>query len=227
MRLPNLPLHFWGLPLLEAIGPALGKFHFESCETSRHNTSTFARICVEMNFSKGFPSEVILTGKNYSWSQKLDYERIFLRCRSCFETRHLASHCPKEPKMNRKPRKSTWWVGSNDDHQVISKPPQSSEKMSHPDLPPLPTPSQKSTKEVSSPQIFEEGPRLISSPQLSASWADLTEDAGVLDEEKIEALDQDNLENPRITSTSTNANESWTIVRKNKTSHATSQPMIT
>jgi hypothetical protein len=118
-------------------------------------------------------------------------------------------------------------VGSNDDHQVISKPPQSSEKMSHPDLPPLPTPSQKSTKEVSSPQISDEGPRLISSPQLSASWADLTEDVGVLDEEKIEAPDQDNPENPCITSTSTNANESWTVVRKKKTSHATSQPMIT
>jgi hypothetical protein len=87
VRLPNLPLHFWGLPSLEAIGSALGKFHFASCETTRHNTSTYARICVEMDFSKGFPTEVILTGKNYSWPQKLDYERVSLRCRSCFENR--------------------------------------------------------------------------------------------------------------------------------------------
>jgi hypothetical protein len=118
VRLPNLPLHFWGLPSLEAIGSALGKFHFACRETSRHNTSTFSCICVEMDFSKGFPTEVILTGKNYSWSQKLDYERVSLRCRSCFEMGHLATHCPKGPKKNRKPRKSTWWVGSND-HQVI------------------------------------------------------------------------------------------------------------
>jgi hypothetical protein len=55
----------------------------------------------------------------------------------------------------------------------------------------------------------------------------MTDDAGVLDEEKIEALDQDNPKNPRIISTSTNANEGWTVVRKKKTSHATSQPMIT
>jgi hypothetical protein len=103
VRLPNLPLHFWGLPSLEAIGSALGKFHFACRETSRHNISTFSRICVEMDFSKGFPAKVILTGKNYSWSQKLDYERVSLRCRSCFETGHLATHCPKGPKKNRKP----------------------------------------------------------------------------------------------------------------------------
>jgi hypothetical protein len=118
-------------------------------------------------------------------------------------------------------------VGSNDDQQVISKPPQYSEKMSQPDLPPLPTSSQKSVKEVSSPQVSNEGPRFMSSPQLSTSWADLIDDVGVLDEEKIEDPDQDNPENPCITSTSTNANEGWTVVIKNKTSHATSQPMIT
>jgi hypothetical protein len=30
VRLPNLPLHFWGFPSLEAIGSTLGKFHFAS-----------------------------------------------------------------------------------------------------------------------------------------------------------------------------------------------------
>jgi hypothetical protein len=69
VRLPNLPLHLWGLPSLEAIGSALGKFHFEIHENSRLSTSTFACICMEMDFSKGFPSDVILTGKTYSWSQ--------------------------------------------------------------------------------------------------------------------------------------------------------------
>ena len=150
VRLADLPFHFWGLPSLESISLALGKFHFACHETTRHNNSTFACFWVEMDYSKGFPTEVILTRKNYSWSQKLDYERISLRCRSCFEIGHLASHCPKGPKKNRKPRKSTWWVGSSDDHQVISKP-QSNENMSHPNLPPLPNPSQKSTKELSSP----------------------------------------------------------------------------
>jgi hypothetical protein len=112
-----------------------------------------------MDFSKGFPAEVILTGKNYSWSQKLDYERVSLHCRSCFEMGHLATHCPKGPKKNRKPRKSTWWVGSNDDHQVISKPPQVSEKTSKPDPPQPSSPesNHKLEKEVSSPQASDEG----------------------------------------------------------------------
>jgi len=43
----------------------------------------------------------------------------------------------------------------------------------------------------------------------------------VLDEEKIETPDQDNPENSRITITSTNANESWMVERKNNTSHTT------
>jgi hypothetical protein len=95
VRLPNLPLHFWGLPSLKAIGSALGKFHFANRETTRNNTSTFSRICVEMDFGKGFPVEVILTSKKYSWPHKLDFEIVSLHCRSCFETGHLASHCPK------------------------------------------------------------------------------------------------------------------------------------
>jgi hypothetical protein len=101
VRLPNLPLHLWGLPSLEAIGSALGKFHYESRETSRHNTSTFSHICMEMDFSKGFPTEVILTGKNYSWSQKLDYERVSLHCRSCFETDILQPIVPKGPRRTK------------------------------------------------------------------------------------------------------------------------------
>jgi hypothetical protein len=132
-------------------------------------------MCVEMDFSKRFPAEVILTGKNYSWSQKLDYERVSLRCRSCFETGHLATHCPKGPKKNRKLQKSTWCVGSNDGHQVLSKdcrqPPQVIEKSTQPDPPLHPTPLsqdmkpesiQKSEKETSSPQVSDEGLRIVS-----------------------------------------------------------------
>jgi hypothetical protein len=132
VRLPNLPLYFWGFLSLESIFSALGKFHFASHETVRHNTSTYAFICMEINFRKGFPTEVVLTSKNYSWPQKLNYERVFLHCISCFEIGNLASHCPKGTEMIKKHRKSTWWVGSNDIHQVISKaykePPQDNEK---------------------------------------------------------------------------------------------------
>jgi hypothetical protein len=53
-RVPNLPFHFWGLPSLESINSSLGKFHFVIHETTRNNISTYARICVEMEFNKGF-----------------------------------------------------------------------------------------------------------------------------------------------------------------------------
>jgi hypothetical protein len=56
---------------------------------------------------------------------------------------------------------------------------------------------------------------------------DQVDDVGVLDEEKIEAPNKDNPGNADITITSTFANEGWTVVRKKKTSHATSQPMVT
>jgi len=115
-RLPNLPLHFLGFPSFESIGLTLGMFHFACHETKRHITSTFARICLKIDFSKWFPTKVIFTSKNNSWSHKLDYERVSLHCRSCFEIGHLATHCPKGPKKNRNPQKSTWWVGSNDNH---------------------------------------------------------------------------------------------------------------
>jgi hypothetical protein len=33
----------------------------------------------------------------------------------------LATQCPRGPKKAQKQRKSTWWVGSHIDHQLISK----------------------------------------------------------------------------------------------------------
>jgi hypothetical protein len=33
----------------------------------------------------------------------------------------LAAQCPRGPKKSRKQHKSTWWVGSHIDHQLISK----------------------------------------------------------------------------------------------------------
>ena len=124
VRLPNLPLHLWNSTSLEAIGNALGTFYFSSEDTHAYFKTTYARICVEMDFSKGFPAEIHLTSKSYVWIQKLDYESVLFRCRSCFETGHLAKDCPKES-QNSNPRKnhrrSTWWSGANPDHYTVRK----------------------------------------------------------------------------------------------------------
>jgi hypothetical protein len=54
-----------------------------------------------------------------------------------------------------------------------------------------------------------------------------TDEAEVPDQEKIEALDQDNPRIIGITNTPTSTNEVWMVVGKKKKSHVTSQPMVT
>jgi hypothetical protein len=73
-----------------------------------------SRICVEMDFTKGFPAEIILQGKDYSRNQKLDYENLSFRCRNCFETGHIARNCEKLPRKKRssKSQRPTWWTGT-------------------------------------------------------------------------------------------------------------------
>jgi hypothetical protein len=107
VKLPNLPLHFWSLSSFRAIDNSLGRFHFRSPESENYNTWTYTWICEEMGFNKGFAAKIILTRDNYSWTQKLDYEKNALRCRACLDTGHLEAQCPKGPKKVRKQRKST------------------------------------------------------------------------------------------------------------------------
>jgi len=75
-----------------------------------------------MDYNKGFLAEIIVTGESYSWSQKLDNENVFFHCRVCFETGHKTSQCPKRPRQAKKlQRKSTWWDGAKEEHQIIIK----------------------------------------------------------------------------------------------------------
>jgi len=80
VRLPNLPLHLWNLSSLNVIGNAIGKFYSRCPETEEYVRTTYARICVEMDFSTGFQAKIILKRKIYVWNQQLDYESIIFRC---------------------------------------------------------------------------------------------------------------------------------------------------
>lgn len=125
VRLSSLPLHFWGDVSLESIGNGLGKFLCR-CPESKQAHSTFARICVEMNFNKGFPAEIILQGKDYSRNQKLDYENLCFRCRNSFETKHIARNCEKQPGKKRSTRsqRPTWWTGPSSEPLPENKAPE-------------------------------------------------------------------------------------------------------
>jgi hypothetical protein len=122
VRLLYFPLHFWGDASLQSIGNGLGKFLCRSPD-SKPARSTFARICVEMDFTKGFPAEIILQGTDYSRNQKLDYENLSFRCRNCFETGHIARNCEKLPGKKRSPKsqRPTWWTGAPTEPHAESK----------------------------------------------------------------------------------------------------------
>jgi hypothetical protein len=144
VRLPYLPLHFWGDDSLQSIGNGLGKFLCRSPD-SKPARSTFARICVEMDFSKGFPAEIILQGKDYSRTQKLDYENLSFRCRNCFETGHLARNCGKPPGKKRS-SKPTWWTEASKEPRSESKTLEAAEEALKPKSNPLLRGKQKKQK---------------------------------------------------------------------------------
>jgi hypothetical protein len=56
VRNPNLPLNVLGESSLKSIGSTLGKYHFASKEIEIHNIISYAKICVEIEFSKGVKS---------------------------------------------------------------------------------------------------------------------------------------------------------------------------
>lgn len=113
VRLPNLPLPFWHHLVLEDIGNLLGK-HIKN-DTERHEQGlfTYARICVEIDLSKGLPDRIQLIYEKHKWLQALDYENTAFRCRFCHLTGHLQDTCPlakRYPKKKQgvKANRKTW-----------------------------------------------------------------------------------------------------------------------
>lgn len=88
VRLPNLPLPFWHHQVLEDIGNLLGKFIKSDSDLNEQGLFTYARICVEIDLSKGLPDRVQLLYEKHKWIQALDYENTAFRCRFC----HLTGH---------------------------------------------------------------------------------------------------------------------------------------
>ena len=88
---------------------------YRCLEIEEYARTTYACICVEMDLNTGFPAEIHLTSKDYVWNQKLDYESVLFKCRSCFEIGHLAKNCPKASQKysaKKSHHKSTWWEGA-------------------------------------------------------------------------------------------------------------------
>lgn len=65
VRLHNLSLPFWHHQILEGIGNKLGNFKKMDLERKEKGIFTFARICVEIDLSKGLPDRIHLVHKNF------------------------------------------------------------------------------------------------------------------------------------------------------------------
>lgn len=64
VRLYNLLLHFWNEGVLEGIGNSLGRYIKIDIQRLDERIFTFARICVELDLSKGLPESIYLVNNN-------------------------------------------------------------------------------------------------------------------------------------------------------------------
>lgn len=112
VRLPNLPAHLWNFVVFEAIGNSLGRYLSTDADRGLKGMYTFARICAEIDLSKGLPEQINLKIGDFHWTQPLDFENTAFRCRNCHLTGHLQSSCPSLPfpqkKAKAKPKSKSW-----------------------------------------------------------------------------------------------------------------------
>jgi len=112
VRLPNLPVHLWHFAVFQGIGNTLGRFLATDTSRGEKCIYTFARICAEIDMSKGLPDQINLKIGDFHWTQSLDYENTAFRCRNCHHTGHLQSSYPLMPaqkkKANPKPKSKSW-----------------------------------------------------------------------------------------------------------------------
>jgi hypothetical protein len=91
VRLPHLPFHCWGDEVLKSIGDTLGKF-IDRAEP-KSNMYSCARIYVEVDLEKGLPEAIKLRLDDWTYIQKLDYEQLSFKCKSCHEYDHFSRNC--------------------------------------------------------------------------------------------------------------------------------------
>ena len=68
IRLPNLPIHLWHVAVYKAIGNTLGSFITGDYRREMIGLYTYARICVELDLSKGILDQIILKINDFVWT---------------------------------------------------------------------------------------------------------------------------------------------------------------
>jgi len=119
VRLYSLPLDYWQLESLSAIGNKLGHFVRAFEATRKGQYTSFARLCVEMDLSGALPDEVILEVLDEEWVQTVNYEHIPFRCHKFHEHGHLFRDCPLSKTRNIS--KNNTMKYSESFHKVVQK----------------------------------------------------------------------------------------------------------
>ena len=91
VRLPHLPLHFWGDELVKAIGKGVGKY-IDRC-VPKENMHACTRICVEVDLGKRLSEAIKIKVDQWMHIQQLDYEKIPFKCKVCHEYGHFTNRC--------------------------------------------------------------------------------------------------------------------------------------
>lgn len=120
VRLLNLPLHLWTDSILVEVGSSLGVVSLIDNDSSNIYRTTYARILVEIDVSKGLPDLISMASSFGSWDILLDYEGIPFHCRKRRMTGHLASGFSAS--KSRSMKSPSWWKGASDDHYTVKAP---------------------------------------------------------------------------------------------------------
>ena len=96
------------------MGDTLGRFLTVDFERALQSLYTYARICVEVDISKGLLDQFIIKVGDFVWTQILDYENTAFCCRHCHQAGHLQNSFPtladKKTKGNHTKSNSKKWT---------------------------------------------------------------------------------------------------------------------
>ena len=79
----------WNRSLLEGIGNTIGRFVAVEEDFMNSYDKRLARVLVELDITKGLPTDIEILCRECLISQRLDYQGIPFRCNYCRETGHL------------------------------------------------------------------------------------------------------------------------------------------